>query len=187
MIRWIILLLIFSAIDLYAFQAFRTLNKSTWVAIIYWAVSLLVIGNFVYLYYGLSRSEFTNAHGYAFAFLVTLLVPKMIVLMMMFGEDVFRWFVYGFKNDARVITENGEALASRRKFISQIALGIAAIPFISFLYGIYRGKYNFKVLKYVLHFEDLPETFDGYRITQISDIHSGVLTIKIKLHMGWTL
>jgi predicted MPP superfamily phosphohydrolase len=45
-----------------------------------------------------------------------------------------------------------------------------------FFYGMYQGKYNFKVLKYVLHFEDLPlEGFDGYSITQISDIHSGVL------------
>ena len=37
----------------------------------------------------------------------------------------------------------------------------------------YKGKYNFKVLKYTLHFEDLPDAFDGYQITQISDIHSG--------------
>jgi predicted MPP superfamily phosphohydrolase len=37
----------------------------------------------------------------------------------------------------------------------------------------YKGKYNFKVLKYTLYFEDLPQAFDGYRLTQISDIHSG--------------
>jgi predicted MPP superfamily phosphohydrolase len=52
-------------------------------------------------------------------------------------------------------------------------MGIAAIPFGSLLYGMYRGKYNFKVLKYNLEFEDLPNAFDGYQITQISDIHSG--------------
>ncbi|HMR15545.1 MAG TPA: metallophosphoesterase, partial [Mariniflexile sp.] len=52
-------------------------------------------------------------------------------------------------------------------------LGIAAIPLASVIYGIYKGRYNFKVLNYTLHFEDLPAAFDGYRITQISDIHSG--------------
>jgi len=41
------------------------------------------------------------------------------------------------------------------------------------LYGMYRGKYNFKVLKYNLEFDDLPNAFDGYQITQISDVHSG--------------
>ena len=35
------------------------------------------------------------------------------------------------------------------------------------------GKYNFKVIKQVLSFDDLPEEFDGVTITQISDIHSG--------------
>ncbi|MGB5459651.1 MAG: metallophosphoesterase, partial [Eudoraea sp.] len=56
---------------------------------------------------------------------------------------------------------------------SLIAMGIAAIPFGALLYGMYRGKYNFKVLKYKMEFEDLPTAFDGYQITQISDIHSG--------------
>jgi predicted MPP superfamily phosphohydrolase len=54
-----------------------------------------------------------------------------------------------------------------------LALGLAAIPFGAILYGMYKGKYNFKVLEYTLHFEDLPEAFDGYKITQISDVHSG--------------
>ena len=49
-------------------------------------------------------------------------------------------------------------------------MGLAAIPFTSLLYGMYKGKYNFKVLKY-LEFDDLPDAFDGYQITQISDIH----------------
>ena len=37
----------------------------------------------------------------------------------------------------------------------------------------YKGRYNYKVLDYQLTFPDLPDEFDGYRITQISDIHSG--------------
>jgi len=65
--------------------------------------------------------------------------------------------------------------------IFQIALGLAAIPFGAMLYGMYRGKYNYKVLRYTLHFEDLPEAFDGYKITQISDIHSGSFDNKEKV------
>ena len=153
MIRWIIFLAIIAAIDFYAFQAFKTAVKSSWLHYSYWVVNLLVIGNLVFRFYGLDRSDFSHSHGYAFAFFITLLLPKIILLVFMFGEDIIRWFSYGFNNDTRT-TFNSQSLTSRRKFISQIALGIAAIPFASFLYGIFKGKYNFKVLKYTLHFED---------------------------------
>ena len=71
--------------------------------------------------------------------------------------------------DRRVV----EFIPSRRKFVSQIAIGVAAIPFVSLIYGMYKGKYNFKVLTHIINFDDLPEAFDGFRIAQISDIHSG--------------
>ena len=61
---------------------------------------------------------------------------------------------------------------------------MAAIPFVSFIYGIVQGKYNYKILKYQLTFKDLPAAFDGFTITQISDIHSGSFTNKEKIQYG---
>ena len=75
-------------------------------------------------------------------------------------------------------------MASRRKFISQLAIAIDALPFASFIYGIIQGKYNYKIIKYRLSFDDLPEAFDGFTITQISDIHSGSFTNKEKIQYG---
>lgn len=72
-------------------------------------------------------------------------------------------------------------MPARRRFVSQMALGVAAIPFLSLLYGMYKGKYDFRVLKYTLTYDDLPEAFDGYRITQISDIHSGSFDNREKI------
>ena len=171
--RWIIFLVIFVIIDIYAFQAFRAISKNIWLTVAYWAITVLVLGNFIYQFYGLNRSDFGNSQAFAFGFLIAFLVPKMIVLAVMFSEDVFRVPQAIF----RYFTEGSNAdikyLPSRRSFISKIALGIAAIPFGAILYGMYKGKYNFKVLKYTLNFEDLPEAFDGYKLTQISDVHSG--------------
>ena len=62
---------------------------------------------------------------------------------------------------------------SRRKFISQLGLVVAALPFSSFLYGVVKGKYDFRVKNITLSFPDLPPAFDGFKIVQISDIHSG--------------
>lgn len=173
MIRWLIFLLIFGVIDLYAFQALKTVSKNNWIHITYWGLSVLVIGNFIFHYYGFTRSDgFSHSHGYAFGFFLTLLIPKVLLLAIMLGEDIVRLPYAIYKHFTEGSGTDG-FLVSRRKFVSQIALGIAAIPFTSILYGISRGKYNFKVLNYTLHFDDLPDAFDGYRLTQISDIHSG--------------
>ena len=67
-------------------------------------------------------------------------------------------------------------MPERRRFISMMALGLAALPFGSLLYGMFKGRYNYKVLSYEVFFDDLPDAFDGYTITQISDIHSGSFT-----------
>jgi len=174
MLRWIIFLGVFLIMDFYAFQAFKTVAKNNWLQILYWGITVLVIGNFIYHYYGFNRSDgFSHAHAYAFGVFIALLVPKMVLLAVMVGEDVFRVPLAIFRYFTEGDMAKGNYFASRRGFISKVALGIAAIPLASIIYGIYKGKYNYKVLKYTLHFEDLPEAFDGYKLTQISDIHSG--------------
>ena len=169
--RWFIFILIYGIIDFYAFQAFKTAFKIPWLNWGYWLISIVVIGNLVYQFYGIERKDFGQPQSYAAAFFIALLIPKLFPFLIMLIEDLFRLVIAGYWYFAE--SGSQEYFPSRRKFISQIALGIAAIPFASILYGITKGKYNFKVLKYTLTFDDLPEAFDGYQITQISDIHSG--------------
>jgi predicted MPP superfamily phosphohydrolase len=154
----------------------------------YVAISIAVFGNMVYQGYTLDRSSGINSGFYlAFAVFVLVYVPKLILLVFMFGEDVFRLFEAGVNYFVSKSDENSALFSSRRKFIGQLALGIAAIPFISILYGITKGKYNFKVLKYTLEFEDLPAAFEGYQVTQISDIHSGSFDNKEKIEYAVNL
>ena len=182
MIRWIIFILIFGIIDFYAFQAVKTIFRSRAVNLLYLVISLIVIGNLIYQISSSGRSGGLNTKmNFAIGFFLTLYIPKIVIMVMMFGEDilrvpqaVFRYFTEGSDN-------SGSYMPSRRVFVSKLALGIATIPFVSFLYGMYQGRYNFKVLKYTLHFEDLPEAFDGYRITQISDLHIGSFDNKEKV------
>jgi predicted MPP superfamily phosphohydrolase len=97
----------------------------------------------------------------------------------MLGEDITR-LISGLY--FKIFTnEQNFYIPSRRKFLSTLALGVAAIPFSTLLYGMIKGKYNFKVLKYELEFTDLPEAFDGFTMTQISDIHSGSFDNKNKI------
>ena len=174
MLRWIIFLAVFLIADYYAFQAFKTVVRNNWIHLLYWVITVLIIGNFVFQFYGFSRRNgFTHAHSYAIGFFIALLVPKMVLVLGVFFEDVFRVPQALYRYFTVGEAAKGNYFASRRQFISKVALGLAAIPLASIIYGIYKGRYNYKVLKYTLHFEDLPAAFDGYKLTQISDIHSG--------------
>ncbi|HMC00033.1 MAG TPA: hypothetical protein VKN14_03240, partial [Flavobacteriaceae bacterium] len=182
MIRWAIFLGVFLLIDIYAFQAVRTAFKSRGINLVYILVSVIVLANFIYQLKTADRSEgISTKINMAIGLFLTLYIPKIVILVIMFGEDIIRLPQACYKYFTEGNAAEGNYMPSRRMFVSQIALGLAAIPFASFLYGMIKGKYNFKVLKYTLHFEDLPEAFDGYRITQISDIHSGSFDNKEKV------
>lgn len=174
MIRWIIFIGIYVLIDLYAFQALKTVTKNNWFQALYVFMSVGILFALIYqLNFSETTRVMTPGKMYLFGFFLAFFTPKILLLLIMFGEDVFRIFAGFFSKFGISGSSDGFFLPSRRKFVSSIALVIAAIPFTSLLYGMYNGKYNYKVLKYTLEFDDLPAAFDGYTITQISDIHSG--------------
>jgi len=188
MVRLIIFIIFVLALDFYALQSFRSVVRNPWVTYGYIAISIVVFGNLIYQGYTLDRSSGINSGFYlAFAVFVLVYVPKLVLLVFMFGEDIFRLFEAAVNYFVSKSDESSALFSSRRKFIGQLALGIAAIPFISILYGITKGKYNFKVLKYTLEFDDLPAAFDGYQVTQISDIHSGSFDNKEKINYAVNL
>ncbi|WP_299109204.1 metallophosphoesterase [uncultured Winogradskyella sp.] len=180
MIRWILFAISFIILTLYGFQAIKTVTKQPWVYYLFFAVALVVVGNFIIQFTLGNEGRVLTVHkSYAFGFLLSFMAFNLVLLPILFGEDIIRGAIGLYE---KVTTKGDEFhMPSRRKFVSQVALGLAAIPFSSLLYGMFRGKYNFRVLNYTLHFEDLPEAFDGYRITQISDIHSGSFDNKEKI------
>ena len=181
MLRWFFLLIVFLAIEIYAFQAFKTVSKNSWLTKTYILLNTLIFLNFflrvIYVYQNeLSYSDqFYGNLSIPFALFFTLVCFKLIIILFLFFEDISRAvlsiinFFFNF-SDAKIF--------ERRSFLSKIALLVASIPIPFVLYGIYKGRYNYKVYKYDLIFDDLPEDFDGYQITHISDIHSGSLKNK---------
>ncbi|WP_062056602.1 metallophosphoesterase [Aquimarina longa] len=174
--RWIIPIILYLIIEVYAYQAIRTVTKNQWIQIGYFVVSLCILGYAIYVFANYDRSVGPTKYTLrASAMLLLTLVPKLVMILFLFGEDIIRCCIVGYNYLTGIFSKETEtrSMPDRRKFISQLALGIAAIPFAGLLHGIFRGKYNFKVIQHVLYFENLPKVFDNFRITQISDIHSG--------------
>ncbi|PZW41728.1 hypothetical protein LX95_01411 [Mesonia algae] len=170
--RWVIFVVIYIVLSFYSFQAVKTVFKTNWIQYLFIGLVVLILGNFIYQWLQPGEGRvLTQPKSYAFGFLLAMLSAELILVIFMFGEDIGRLLSATYSKF--FTAKESFHLPSRRKFVGTLALGIAAIPFASLLYGMFKGKYNFRVLSYNLEFDDLPEAFDGYQITQISDVHSG--------------
>lgn len=171
--RWIFFIVFVVLIQWYSFQCIKSVsqNKNLWI--LYGVLCFLIIGNFSFQIINYDRSiGFTHAISYSLGFFISLSIFQAVMVTGLIFEDIFRLIksIFIFFNQN---SENKEFFPQRRKFLSQITLILASIPFGALLYGMYRGKYNYKVLSYELEFDDLPTSFDGFKITHISDIHCG--------------
>ena len=131
-------------------------------------ILLLGVGSFS------TAKGMTPFHEWVLSIFLTLLFTKLFFVIILFLGDTGRLF-YGVINN--IAKPKGKTITpffpARRKFISEIAILVAAVPFTGFLYAMLKGKYDFKLHRQTLFFNDLPDAFDGFTITQVSDIHSG--------------
>ncbi|MBK9272269.1 MAG: metallophosphoesterase [Saprospiraceae bacterium] len=174
-----ILLAIIFLIEIYAFQGFKVVINSmesaawrmaaNWA---YWLISILLLTISLFgLYFYRKNLQFPELSKWTLNIFISIFITKIIFILFVFSEDVYR-FVFGIGRKM-VGQESDGFLPERRLFFNQLGLLVASVPFVSFLYGITKGKYHFKIHTVSIEFEDLPEEFDGFRIAQFSDFHSG--------------
>jgi len=181
MLRWVIFIAVYLLLAFYTLQALKTASRYPWVHWAFILLSLLALGNFIFQFtLGEEPGRvLSRPKSYAFGFLLTMLTFQLITVLFLFSEDIFRFLAASYNKLSG--KEKEFNFPERRRFLSLIAMGIAAVPFGALLYGMFKGKYNFKVLKYTMEYDDLPDAFDGYQITQISDVHSGSFDNRKKI------
>jgi predicted MPP superfamily phosphohydrolase len=98
------------------------------------------------------------------------------------GQRLVRWVAkYFSKEPANALP--GEVI-SRSQFLTNAALAATAIPFGAMAYGIISGAHDYRVRRVSLKLLNLPKSFDGVRIAQVSDIHSGSFFNKTAVKGG---
>lgn len=174
-----IILAVTLLLDWYVFSGLKTLTKA-WQSdrlrlLVRWGYLIVSPGVTVLFVIGLGSLRtargMTPYHEWVLSLLLALLVTKIIFCLVLFLGDITRFF-YGV---IRGLTGARDTpfIPARRQFIGELAVLTAAIPFTGFLYAMIRGKYDYRIHRTTLFFEDLPPAFDGFTITQLSDIHSG--------------
>ncbi|RXM40986.1 phosphoesterase [Chryseobacterium sp. CH21] len=169
---------IFLFLEVYIYQAVRTLTDNFWIRIGYWVISLVVYGIFAYevTHYQRSDRSMVRAQIMISLFLIFIL-PKIFVVLFLLIDDIIRTggYLIGFAKP----TEN--FFPERRKFLSLVGLGMSGVLSALFIDGITFGKYRHKVRRVRVNFANLPKSFKGYKIIQISDVHSGSFSDPGKL------
>ena len=184
-LRWLLFVLFICCLLVYSSSAIKTVFKNLWIYYIFVFINLMVIGNFI-LHIALFRDKglMSPYFTYSFGLFIMIMVFQFLVISFLFVEDLVRlpqWvyhlFTKGFKSSF-------EYSPQRREFISKLALLIASIPVGALFLGMLRGKYNYRVIKHKLSFDNLPPSFDGFKIIHISDFHCGSFDNQEKVKYG---
>ncbi len=192
---WWIIALIMVLLDLYVYQALRTVTQNSneklrvVVQISYWVISGLTLAmllSFPYIQALQTSKVFRN---YVFAILVGLFFAKILGSVFFLVDDLRRsglWMLSKILPDtgAQFLGEGNSI--PRSTFMSWLGLGIGGSLFGTLLYG-FGNKYNYQVKNVKLSFANLPQAFKGMKIVHISDIHSGSFQNKEAVNRGVNL
>lgn len=155
----------------------RFLHKK-WFTKAYWTVSVaLIIGIFLSIFFKLGMGI---RAGILLCFFL-LLVGKVIFVLFLFADDIRRTVAWAFgkkqaptaSTDAKAVKPGNPTDISRSEFLVKAGLLAGALPVGALTWGIIDGVYDYKVIRQTLYLPNLPKKFDGIRLGQISDIHSG--------------
>lgn len=188
----IILLILFGVIDYYLFQAVLAVSKNwspTWKAIIrygFWIPTVISVVSV--LWYNLGDPYRFNRDMWMWlrTFMVGVYLSKVFGIIFVLLDDLqrgFRWVVSLFYKGTSDDGLPGEAI-SRSEFLTKAALAATALPLGAMTYGIISGAHDYRIRRITVSLPNLPKSFDGMRIGQVSDIHSGSFWNKTAVKGG---
>ena len=140
----------------------------------YFAFSALLILGILLVIYIKAGLMFRLAF-IVFFFLV--LVLKVSYLPFLLLDDLRRLFSYLKKRSKKRMLPQHAATATdaipRSEFLMKAGLLAGAIPLAALRLNMKSGLYDYQVKRVTLYLPNLPAAFDGMRLGQLSDIHSG--------------
>ena len=174
MLPLIIFFVIVLLVDLYAYKGFKMLWRKLeaarlriFLSVVYWLIPVIFLTLIILSLYfrDVERDpKIFNGYLYIVAYGVLFYFPKLVFILFHLIEDL----VFGIRKlYGNLIYRNQLTL------ISRIGLIVSIIPFLAVLYGVYAGRFDFRVINHSIYHPGLPTSFDGFRIVHISDIHIG--------------
>ncbi len=180
-IRTLIILSVFLIIDLIGFQGFWVLTKNysflttQWPYYSYWIVSLFCYSLILYAQFTKWSRWNKYFRSYSISMLFIIIVSKLVLDIFVLTGDVIVFLQWLLTNILQLFSKSGlHALTLNYSvFIIRIGFIAALLIFFTMIYGMLFNTYKYQTKKLKLILPGLPDSFDGFKIVQISDLHSG--------------
>ena len=163
--------------EYYGYQAVRTAaqhlepGSRRGLAVGYWVLTVVVWG--LAFWAGSTRQTGnTVLKSYLMSLPLLLLAGKIFMLLPLLLEDLTRLGRWAVGNSARPSGPEAGGIP-RSEFLAKLTLGLGAIPAVALLWGMLKGGTDYTVRRVQLKFPNLPPAFDGFKVLQISDLHTG--------------
>lgn len=165
----------FLLLNAYALGGLKVLLPQSYVPTVFWIVICAIVLLYCTAIIRLKSIEPDQFFMLAIHVFFIFLGSELLFVSVLLIGDLYRIFASLF---------NDFTFPPRSILLIEIAVTLFFFLLFAFLYGMLWGKYAYRVIKHTLHFDDLPKAFDGFTITQISDIHAGSFTNPLEVQKG---
>ncbi len=182
--------LFFLLIDYYFFQAVLVVSKNWspgWklgARLGFWVPTFLCFASVLWWAVGNPYYFTATTRSFIITGVIATYFSKILGILVLFIDDfqrAIRWVIQFFSKGSDPLPGPG---IPRSEFLSKVALATTVVPFTAFAYGIISGAHDYRVKKVTVKLKNLPKSFDGLRIGQLSDIHSGSFWNKTAVKGG---
>ncbi|PJJ79835.1 metallophosphoesterase [Mucilaginibacter auburnensis] len=134
--------------------------------------AILIVGTICSIYFKLPTGF---RAGFLMVFFI-LMIVKITFLPFVIADDIRLLFAKRKQKPTAPVTgskEPSQGAIPRSEFLMKAGLITGVVPLVGIGAGIYSGAYDYRMRRQVLYLPNLPKSFDGMTIGQISDVHSG--------------
>ncbi len=187
--------LVFLLIDLYVYQAVKisvqnlsTLSKNIAFGV-YWGFSALTLLGF-FLYHFANPDAFSRvARSFMLVLVFMNYLSKTFAMLVLILSDLYRLGEWTFTTLREKWSGSGAAESTgekitRSQFIAKSALIAGGLPLAAMSFGIISGAHDYRIRRKTIVIPNLPAAWDGVKVAQISDIHSGSFWNKVAVEGG---
>ncbi|MBX2898481.1 MAG: metallophosphoesterase [Cyclobacteriaceae bacterium] len=190
--RLMMLVLVFAVlllVDVYFFQAVLAISKNwspTWRQVVrvgFWVPTAVSFAALLWRQLADPYAINANVRNWIITGVFATYFSKLIGIIFLLIDDIqrlVRWVAALFQKKAAL---PGTPI-TRSQFLTQAAVVASAVPFGAMVYGIVSGAHDYRVRKVTVKLPNLPHAFDGIRLAQLSDIHSGSFFNKTAVKGG---
>lgn len=152
-----LILIVIFLLNWYVLSGIQTLSPYPYIPYIFWLFIAAITTSLFYAITGMRRDGMSSFVKIILHIVLILITSELVVTIMLIPGDIYR-LIGGIP---------------RNIYWVEASFTLALFTIFLFVYGMIFGKYNYKVIKHTLFFDDLPESFEGFKLVQISDIHAG--------------